>query len=302
MNWAELSKNKKAAVAVVCVFLVIMAIGGIVGAFLLNYNKFVPTTPSILDDGKSVVITTSQNENYSGYRFRFKSADEEILIDSEDNMLSENELSESKLVVGQIYEVSVCYLGDEKEISSDYSSNRVWVYSVYLQTPQLVLNQEEKIVTWQAVEYADYYYVYYKEANQYQRQRVDQTAFDYSETEGGHKEMYVTAHSSKGGYKSSLPSQTLKFTYAYQLKELVLATFDSSSVSLTVQAEEALEFLSIYIDENAYVVKLSNYTMSNSKYVYHINIVTIYEDGARIGVAPCPADEYSQFNGSILYL
>ncbi|MBO5395202.1 MAG: hypothetical protein J6A28_04835 [Clostridia bacterium] len=296
------AKDKKKSPLLTIVFIVlgILAIGGIAGAFMLNYNTFEPAVPSILDDGENIFITTSVNENYQGYRFRFLSLTDEVVIDSKDNVISQSELEENKIAIGQTYKISACYLGETEGGSSPYSGSVTWTYTSYLQAPTLTRNSEECTVSWQAIENADYYILYYKENGALKSKETTELSFSYKTFDGGKQEFFVTACSNNRNYKQSTYSNVLSFNHVYKMKDLYSASLDG--YILTVTSVEELQYLSIYVNGQQKVAKLGSPSRSNGRYTYTINIITIYISSDRLGVAPYPGDEYSVFAGEIMYI
>lgn len=304
MDITTLSKKNKRVLILVFSLLFVLAIGGIAVAFSLNYNTFMPAAPYILDDGNSVLITTSLNENYKGYSFKFQSLNNEVVIKSKNNVLTEEDLVESDLIVGTTYKVSVRYVGETENDGTDYGGSVNWMYSVSLKSPVVTLNSAARTIDWQPVEHADYYIVHYKNGHTYQTHTTITQSYDYSAWTGGAKEVYVTAHSYANGYKTSSNSQIISFVHKQSLKEIKAQniSFNPSTCYLTVKAEEELQYLKIHINANEYIAKLPKVDKSNGYYTYNINIVTKYEDGAEIGVEPYPADEYYSFDGNTTYL
>ena len=73
---------------------------GIVIAFLYNYDNTAPSAVESFDDGQNVMLKVSQNENYAGYRFRFVLNDEEIIFDSQTNVIYASDVD--GLVLGSL--------------------------------------------------------------------------------------------------------------------------------------------------------------------------------------------------------
>ena len=94
----------------------------------------------------------------------------------------------------------------------------------------------------------------------------------------------------------------MTFVHTYKLKDIKETSFDKDSKYLTVKTEEKIDYLTIYINGQSHVAKLTDPTRVNKLYVYKINIVTIYEEDAEIGVAPYPQNRFYSFAGNILYI
>ena len=77
---------------------------GAIIAFVLNYNQSAPDKVSIVDDGKAVYVQAEMNDNYRLYSFKFvNSQDGEILIESENNTLTIEDLLENGIEIGKTY-------------------------------------------------------------------------------------------------------------------------------------------------------------------------------------------------------
>ena len=293
-------KKKKLTILFSFIALGVLAICGVVGAFLINYNSHSPSAPVILDDGKNISITTNMNDNYKGYRFRFKNGEEEILIDSQQNILSLDTLLENQIQIGQTYKVSVCYLGETAGSGSEYSKQTSWTCQKYLDDVLISNDTQNQAITWEAVEDANYSTVYFNENGQISEFVTETLSFDYSSIKGGEKEVYVVASSNNANYKSGSNANTLKFTHKYRLQEIERASFNSGTLILSVFASEEIQFLTVTLDGVAHIVKIEG--MKQEDFVYNIDMTSVYYAGARIGVAPSPADEFSVFEGEILYI
>ena len=120
-------KRSKIFIIILSVILAIIAAGAIAISFMLNYNTFSPDKPVVLDDGQNIYISTTMNDNYKGYRFKFiDENDKEIIIDSKNNQISVNELLEKQIVLGKTYKVSICYLAENVGNNSEYSNAISW--------------------------------------------------------------------------------------------------------------------------------------------------------------------------------
>lgn len=301
MEAKSLDKKKKIIVMICFILLGLVALAGIAGAFLMNYNTFAPSKPSILDDGSNIFITTSSNENYRGYRFKFATSTKEITIDSNDNILSVEEIVEAELVVGTRYAISACYLGETEGSSSPYSDEVRWTYMQYLAAPTIQHDITNQKITWQPVENATYYTVYYKDGGELKAQETSECYFDYSDLVGGEKEVFVTAGAINFYYKKSVNSNTLSFNHIYRMKEIESISFNNTTKELTVVALEDIDYLTLYLgEEEGRVVKLLDpISVLSGRYTFSVNISAIYSNGQSIGVAPCPADALSTFVGEI---
>ncbi|MBE7073657.1 MAG: hypothetical protein E7379_00995 [Clostridiales bacterium] len=301
MDLEVVSKNKKRIIAMVFLLLGMLAIDGIACVFMLNYNTFLPSAPIILDDGKSILITTSINENYLGYRFRFMSTDEEdVLIESAANTLTDAQLEESGLILGKTYRVSVCYMGETEAAGTGYGESVSWVYSKVLDKPEISIDEINQVISWTEVENADYYVVHYKNGSSFVSQKYYSLSFDYSSWVGGDKEFYVVAHSNNSAYRCSQVSEKLKFQHKYRMLQVSSATFNSSNFYLSVVLQEQISYIEVDINGKSYVVKLPEYKYNYTSHLYQyegINLKTVYKEGATIKVKPYPSNDHMSYKG-----
>lgn len=293
MEISALNKKKKLIMLIAFIVFGVLAFGGIVTAFLLNYNSLSPDAPTILDDGNGFYITTSANENYKGYRFKFSANGKNILVDCDDNILSVEKMKEKNVEVGKTYKVSVCYLGETEGSSSQFSKSINWTCSDYLDAPVIERSAIENKITWQAVENADLYIVYYNDGHEIKSATTSATFFDYSILSGGDKEIFVVATSSNEGYIHSKQSNPLSFHHVYKLRKITSASFNSQTKTLHFDSVDDLKFIKLSLDEGLTyrIVKLGQKELSG----YSVDLSTIEESFTKITLSPYPADENSVY-------
>ena len=113
-----MKKSAKVVYITLAVLFALLLIGGLVLAFMLNYNLYCPEYVKIIDDGKNIYLTTSSNENYRLYRFIFTDeSGKEIVIDSENNTLQSDKFFESGVERGKTYTVQSQYISENAEKS-----------------------------------------------------------------------------------------------------------------------------------------------------------------------------------------
>ena len=82
----------------------VLAIISIALAFSLNYDQILPQKVQIIDDGQQIFFKSDFNENYHGYRFKFKSSSKTLTFDSKNNVLPLNGIA-SQLSIGENYQI-----------------------------------------------------------------------------------------------------------------------------------------------------------------------------------------------------
>ena len=200
-------KRSKTIYIILSIVLAIIAVAGISVAFLLNYNTYAPEAPLVLDDGQNIYISTTLNDNYEGYRFKFiDENNEEVIIDSKTNQVSVEEMLENKIVLGNEYKV--CYLAENVGNNSHYSKETTWKCQKYLDMPQISFDESYSILSWQEVENADYYRIYINGENDFIE--TVETSINLSSLEGGEKTINVVSYSNNSNYLTSNKSNTLQ--------------------------------------------------------------------------------------------
>ena len=293
-----MAKNKKSvSVILLSMILGLIAVAGLVSAFLLNYNTFSPNAPLILDDGENIFITTSLNENYVGYRFRFLSGEEEILVDSAENVVDSLQVVEAGGKLGEEYKVSVCYLAKNSGNNSQFSKEVEWNLQTYL-TPTIIHHDTEtNMLTWTEVENADFYRVYYNNIEDENFIDCDDLSLDLQQLEVGDKTIYVVACSRNAYVKSSAKSNVLEFKLQHYLSEFSSISFDTDTCILTAENEDILDKLIITLNGYAFTSLKFDIAEKEGKYVYTIDLTAIYNGETIIGISPANVDEYNVFKG-----
>lgn len=281
---------------------------GAIIAFVLNYNQSAPDKVSIVDDGKAVYVQAEMNDNYRLYSFKFvNSQDGEILIESENNTLTIEDLLENGIEIGKTYEVSVCYLAQNEGNNSQYSQPITWTVYTFLDAPIISYDTEEELLSWQAVENAQYYLVYYNGLTD--PIQTENTYLDLQTIVGGEREFYVQAisgeevESDKKSYKDSPFSNKLNITVVHKFLDFTSVSFDEETKEITITGSEDLDSFYIYLSDTPYECIDFEKTYSDGVYTYkvNINILSSYNEGDTIGASPRTIDEYNIFEGQITY-
>lgn len=297
----EQKPKKKVLIITLSVVIALLAIAGIITAFVLNYNVSAPKGLRVLDDGSNVYITVDMNDNYPLYRFTFTSGEEEIVIESEQNTLSIEELEEQGITLGRSYEVTVRYLGENDGSNSEESEPITFTAYKYLDKPVISYDETEDIITWQAVENAEYFMVYYNGANS-GGERVDDTFLDMQTLEGGNRSFYVVAVSTNANYRNSAPSNVLAVKVVHRYLPFTSVSFDRETKLVTITGSERLEKLNIYLDGTRYECENFDVSEDEGVYTYSVDISLFYQENMSIGVSPVANGEFNVYDGEILYV
>ncbi len=290
----KLGKNKKLFI-IISLVIIVLALGGIITAFLLNYNVYAPSNLKVLDDGNNVYICTDMNDNYSSYRFTFVSNSKEIVIDSQNNMLSINELEEYGVEIGQTYQITVQYIAQNEGNNSQVSESLTWKSYKYLTAPQLSYNVLNDRIEWNAISGADYYKVF---INGLEPITTTQTFIDLQTIEGGERVFYVIAISNNENYKSSI-SNEINQVVVHKYLPFENATFDIDSKLIVITGKELLEKINVYIDNKQYECENFETNFNDGIYTYTIDISLFYQDNNSVGVSPITKNIYNVYEGEI---
>lgn len=290
--------KKKVLFILLAIVIAAMAIGGIVTAFMLNYNVSAPSNLRVIDDGNNVYIAVDMNDNYLKYRFVFTSGDSEIVIESDKNILSIKELQEQNIEIGQTYNITVTYIGENEGNNSEESDPITWTAYKYLNATEIVYNIEENLISWAAIEHADYYIVY---VNGIDPVQTANTSLELQTISGGERSFYVVAVSNNENYRNSLASNQLNIQVVHAYTPLISVTFGAEEKIITATGYEYLKKLNVYLDETAYECNDFEVSFDNNIYTYKIDVSLFYQEGQRIGVSPVTLDEYNIYNGEVTY-
>lgn len=293
-------KRSKTLYIFLAVILGLALIAGVAVAFMLNYNTYAPSAPVVLDDGQNIYISTTLNDNYKGYRFKFvDQSEKQIVIDSENNELSVQEMLENKITLGETYKISVCYLAENVGNNSEYSDSISWKCQKYLEMPLVSYDEVLKKISWPAVTGADYYKIYINGNHAFYE--TTGTSYDLSDLEGGDKTINVVGYSNDSNLLTSNKSNSLQVKLIIELDPFKSIDFDRNTNIITAVAPTQYQKIKIYLGDTDYQSILFDVTRSGNDYIYKIDITTIYQGENLIGICPCTIDQYNVYNGGVVY-
>lgn len=296
-----IEKKKKLVIIILSVVIGVLALGGLVYAFILNYNISSPSQVTILDDGNNIYITTSMNDNYDEYRFILKSDDKEIVINSKSNTLTVDQLIENGAVLGQTYQIRCMYLSSSNQGGdSELSKPITWRVVKYLDKPSITV--EEGVVTWQKNSEADYYIIYL-DGEQYNfsfNLDKEDTTFDFANLPGDNYKITLSAFSYNDYYIASPDAEPICYEYYREFQPFVEVRYDFASKKLICLGEDELELINVSV--NGTVYKYKNFTISQEEnfYVYEIDL-KLFIDILSVGASPITIDKYNLYNGEIVF-
>ena len=269
---------------------------GVVLAFLLGYNSNAPGQVNIVKLDKTY-FSVNSNNNYRGYRFVFASNGEELVFESEDNVIILEDLE--GLQAGTTYQIRACYLGETESANSDYSQAVSWTCYLRLKTPVLSYD-EGGLLSWNAVENADYYNLQIISGAQTFTLNVTETSYDLNNIDGGQLKIFLSARSNSQYLEQSLLTEEFAIDFNKSFKD-----FDSASINLnsnnllTVTGSQLITEIDVQIDGVWYVDRPVSATNSDGIYTYYVSLVDFpLSEGSVVMVRPSNIDSYNSYSGS----
>lgn len=297
--------SKKKILAIVFSSLAgVLLIIGIVLAFVLNYDNNAPAAVNILDDGSKIIFKVDMNENYKGYRFNFTSDTKSFYVDSKSNVLNSSEVE--ALAIGSNYFVSACYLGDNEGANSKFSQPILWQACTYLKQPQITYSTVNQTLTWDSIEYADYYKIIFTgtTSGELRISKADGESLSLLDWKGGKRNFSVIACSNNLCYKSNLNSDIIEVENIYRYRGFDSeAIFNGENLTVKVSSQELYEAINIKI--GILTFRLTNFVVTQSvdgTYNYTINLKPIYQSGQSMFIAPANKDNYNIYDGQYLQI
>ena len=286
-------KNTKVIYITLAVLFALLLIGGLVLAFMLNYNLYCPEYVKIIDDGKNIYLTTSSNENYRLYRFIFTDeSGKEIVIDSENNTLQSDKFFESGVELGKTYKIQSQYLSENAGNNSAKSESITWTAFSYLGQTQGIYDSENQILSWQKVENASGYNLILQGVYNSYTLFVEENEFDFNGVLGDSYQARIFPVSNSNAYQSPIEVDSFAFIYNKTLSDFTELSFDSENKILECQNVDLISSATVSVNGSNFEVK-----EENGVYIYSISL-SIFNDFSRIGIR---AEGTNQFNYSSAY-
>lgn len=269
---------------------------GVVLAFLLGYNSNAPGQVNIVKLDKTY-FSVNSNNNYRGYRFVFASNGEELVFESEDNVIILEDLE--GLHAGTTYQIRACYLGETESANSDYSQAVSWPCYLRLKTPVLSYD-DSGLLSWNAVKNVYDYNLQIISGAQTFNLNVTETSYDLNNIDGGQLKIFLSARSNSQYLEQSLLTDEFAIDFYKSFKD-----FDSASINLnsnnllTVTGSQLITEIDVQIDGVWYVDRPVSATNSDGVYTYYVSLVDFpLSEGSVVMVRPSNIDSYNSYSGS----
>lgn len=293
-----MKKSAKVVYITLAVLFALLLIGGLVLAFMLNYNLYCPEYVKIIDDGKNIYLTTSSNENYRLYRFIFTDeSGNEIVIDSENNTLQSDKFFESGVELGKTYKIQSQYLSENAGNNSAKSESITWTAFSYLGQTQGIYDSERQILSWQDVENASGYNLVLQGTYNSYTIFVEENEFDFNGVLGDSYQAQIFPISNSNAYQSPIEVDSFTFIYNKTLSDFTDLSFDRENKILKCQNVDLISSVSVSINGTSYSTSNFEVEEENGVYIYSISL-SIFNDFSRIGIR---AEGTNQFNYSSAY-
>ena len=277
-------------------FLAAAIIVVVVLAFLLSYNSNAPGQVNIIKLDKTY-FSVNSNNNYKGYRFVFTSNEDELVFESEDNVIILEELEGLK--AGVTYQIKACYLGETESANSDYSKAVGWRCYLRLQTPEISYDKSG-LLSWNAVQNTDYYKLQIISETQIFTVDTTETSYDLNNIDGGQLKIFLSARSNSAYIEQSPLTGALSVDFYKTFKDFEYVTIDLSNNNLlTIKGSQLIKSIDILINDVCYVGKPVTANVSNNdEYVYYVSLIDykINKDSVVI-VSPSNIDTYNTYSG-----
>ena len=293
-----MKKSAKVVYITLAVLFALLLIGGLVLAFMLNYNLYCPEYVKIIDDGKNIYLTTSSNENYRLYRFIFTDeSGNEIVIDSENNTLQSDKFFESGVELGKTYKIQSQYLSENAGNNSAKSESITWSAFSYLGQTQGIYDSERQILSWQDVENASGYNLVLQGTYNSYTIFVEENEFDFNGVLGDSYQAQIFPVSNSNAYQSPIEVDSFTFIYNKTLSDFTDLSFDRENKILECQNVDLISSATVSVNGTSYSTSNFEVEEENGVYIYSISL-SIFNDFSRIGIR---AEGTNQFNYSSAY-
>lgn len=297
--------NNKILKIIIYSLLILVAVGGLATAFLINYNPYIPDVVQVVSNQDQTLLFVQPNDSYVGYRFVFKdvAGGDEIVLESKSNSVTLDECTREGITLGRTYKVKFCYLSNMEANCSRYSDEIEFRAEITLEAPSLSLEGENLV--WDRIERADYYIVQYNNNGGLLSKRVAQTQnqkikFPISEVEVGDRGFYVIACSELDYIKTSQSSNIVETRVVRKMEGFSSISFDGDK-TLTLLTKESLNEIIIYVGEDGFRCYEFTKTLNGDIYTYKVDVSSIYVKDKKLGAKPVDIDEYNIYEGEIIY-
>ena len=191
------------------------------------------------------------------------------------------------------------WISNTESANSDYSQAVSWTCYFRLETPVLSYD-DSGLLSWNAVENADYYNLQIISGAQTFTLNVTETSYDLNNIDGGQLKIFLSARSNSQYLEQSLLTEEFAIDFNKSFKD-----FDSASINLnsnnllTVTGSQLITEIDVQIDGIWYVDRPVSATNSDGVYTYYVSLVDFpLSEGSVVMVRPSNIDSYNSYSGS----
>lgn len=285
------SKKKIIIISVSVSVLALMILS--VCLFLVFYFKPKPAgNVEAIISAHNIVVKAETADEDRTYKFKFSSDDGELIVDSNSHIKDVTHLFwQGKLKLGKEYSLSVAYVEKTGILAGKYGEPVKFTATLKLDNPQLVL--EGNMLSWQPVQGADGYLLYYNDGKDLIEIQAN-SPFDISQIKGGERQIYVIATSSNEYLTDSDKSQTVSATVYHPISKIAFA-YIAWNRKVTIRMNEKVDAFVVKVGEKEYSILTENMEVvfNDNGYTYNFDATFIFT-GEEMTISPM-TDEYNSY-------
>lgn len=289
------SKTKKIIISVSVVSVAIIL--SVVSLLLVYLYKPKPAEGlQIKTQGSQIYVCVEPVEERT-YKFKFVNGEEEKVFDSVSSQFDiTNLLWSGELSFGTDYQISFCLVEPTGILDGEYSKAIIYTPTIRLQAPTVNVS-EQNVLSWESVQGADYYNLYYYDAEELVKIKVEQTSFDLTQIKGGERKVYVTSNSNQSFFFESNPSNVIESTVIHNIAAFEEAFIDQT-YTLHIISPEKIDGVELVVGEEVFTVTQQNLTIEeyDGKFEITFSVNQIFKPGLEITVKPL-GNDFNTYSG-----
>ena len=291
------SKKKRNIILIsVIAAVVVILTASLLLVFLLKPNP--ANAVEVIATDHQIFVKAAINEEERTYKFKFECDGQVEEIPSTSNILEITDyLWSGQLELGKLYKVSVCQIEPSGVLAGDYGQATSFIPTLKLQSTNVIYDESTKIISWQEIKGADFYYVAYNDGLDVIKVRTDDTAFDTTLLKGGERNIFVTAASNNNYLLESNASNLINTVVIHNISEFTTAFID---VNYTVNILSPERVSGIVLNDGKEDHVITSFTIAPFEEGYRITFSAklFAGEGKRLTVKPL-ADDFNIFNGNV---
>ena len=187
-------------------------------------------------------LETTVCEDAKGYLWNIKAVGGlEFTITTDGNILDVSSYVSNNVK----YLFKVAYKAEIQNANSKYSKEKEYTFIDELPAVHISHNAASKIISWQAVDDATSYKVFFQNEAGIKSFETAGSTFSYSSVDGGNYYVYVRALDSTGSYSESLISNMVNVVILQKYPNPTFISFNKTTGVLTIQSQYELKEVDI---------------------------------------------------------